>query len=257
MTAFPESVAVPVGWLALAAGLVLLGRRMPRVEPAHRRGRPQSSSDGFLTPLMASGRAPLVAGALAAVAIAVLAGPVGMVAALPCGAVLALVLRKAANAKPPPDPRSIAFVLDLVACSLSAGAPPERAIGGVADAVEQFGSPAHSAVVQPLQRVGRLLQLGTDPVQAWSALDAIAGYGAVAAAGRRCASSGARLAAALSAAAVECRATHQSQAVARAERVGVLSLLPLGLCFLPAFVCIGVVPVVAGIAADVLTGLPA
>lgn len=249
-------LTVSDGWLALAAGLVLLGRRPPRVQPAHRRSRSHSSSPGLRTPLPPSGRAPLLAGALAALAIAVLGGTAGLVAALPSGAVLALVLRRATKAKTPPDPRSIAFVLDLIACSLSAGAPPERAIAGVADAVEQFGSPEHWAVVQPLQRVGRLLQLGTDPVQAWTALDALAGYGAVAAAGRRCASSGARLAAALSAAAEECRATQRSQAVARAERVGVLSLLPLGLCFLPAFVCIGVVPVVAGIAGDVLAGMP-
>jgi pilus assembly protein TadC len=190
------------------------------------------------------------------VVIAVLGGTVGLVAALPSGAMVVLALRGKATGKTRADPRSIAFVLDLIACSLSAGAPPERAIAGVADAVEQFGSPEHWAVVQPLQRVGRLLQLGTDPVQAWTALDAVAGYGTVAAAGRRCASSGARLAAALSAAAVECRATQRSQAVARAERVGVLSLLPLGLCFLPAFVCIGVAPVVAGIAGDVLAGVP-
>jgi hypothetical protein len=44
--------------------------------------------------------------------------------------------------------------------------------------------------------------------------------------------------------------------LARAERVGVWTLLPLGLCFLPAFACIGVVPVVAGVAGQVLSGVP-
>lgn len=250
MTGLPL-LSDPVGWLALAAGLILLGGRRPR--PAH---RSPSSSPAVLAGLRAPGRAPVVGGALVTVATAALGGTVGLVAALPSGALVALLLRRAATAKAPADPRSIAFVLDLIACSLSAGAPPERAISGVADAVERFGSSEHRAVVQPLQRVGRLLQLGTDPVQAWTALDSLAGYGGVAAAGRRCATSGARLAAALSAAAVECRAIHRSQVVARAERVGVLSLLPLGLCFLPAFVCIGVVPVVAGIAGDVLGGVP-
>ena len=41
-------------------------------------------------------------------------------------------------------------------------------------------------------------------------------------------------------------------AAAAAERAGVLIAGPLGLCFLPAFVCLGLVPVVAGLAADVL-----
>jgi hypothetical protein len=35
------------------------------------------------------------------------------------------------------------------------------------------------------------------------------------------------------------------------RRAGVWVLAPLGLCFLPAFLCLGVVPLVLGIAADV------
>jgi hypothetical protein len=42
--------------------------------------------------------------------------------------------------------------------------------------------------------------------------------------------------------------------LARAERVGVWSLLPLGCCFLPAFVCLGVVPMILGVAGKVLPG---
>jgi hypothetical protein len=36
------------------------------------------------------------------------------------------------------------------------------------------------------------------------------------------------------------------------RRAGVWVLAPLGLCFLPAFVCLGVVPLVLGIAEGVL-----
>jgi hypothetical protein len=39
---------------------------------------------------------------------------------------------------------------------------------------------------------------------------------------------------------------------AAAERGSVLIAGPLGLCYLPAFVCLGIVPVVAGLAHDVL-----
>jgi hypothetical protein len=37
-----------------------------------------------------------------------------------------------------------------------------------------------------------------------------------------------------------------------AERASVLIAGPLGVCYLPAFLCVGIVPVVAGLAGDVL-----
>ena len=40
---------------------------------------------------------------------------------------------------------------------------------------------------------------------------------------------------------------------AAGERAGVLIAGPLGICFLPAFICLGVVPVVAGLARNALT----
>ncbi len=43
-----------------------------------------------------------------------------------------------------------------------------------------------------------------------------------------------------------------SAADARAQRASVLIAGPLGLCYLPAFVCLGIVPIVAGLAGDVL-----
>jgi pilus assembly protein TadC len=97
--------------------------------------------------------------------------------------------------------------------------------------------------------------LGSEPAAAWAVLQPVPGYRAVADCGRRCASSGARLAEALAAVATELRAAHQAEALARAERVGVWSLLPLGLCFLPAFVCLGVLPVILGVAGEVFGGV--
>ena len=46
--------------------------------------------------------------------------------------------------------------------------------------------------------------------------------------------------------------TRRSAADARAQRASVLIAGPLGLCYLPAFVCLGIVPIVAGLAGDVL-----
>jgi len=50
------------------------------------------------------------------------------------------------------------------------------------------------------------------------------------------------------------RASAEDAAAAEAERAGVLVSGPLGLCFLPAFVCLGIVPVVIGLASTVLGG---
>ena len=66
--------------------------------------------------------------------------------------------------------------------------------------------------------------------------------------------SGACLADAVSELAGQCRAAVEDAAAARAERAGVLIGGPLGLCFLPAFVCLGIVPVVIGLATRVLGG---
>ena len=50
----------------------------------------------------------------------------------------------------------------------------------------------------------------------------------------------------------QCRHDAAHTAAAAAERAGVLIAGPLGLCFLPAFVCLGIAPVVAGLAGQVL-----
>ena len=46
-----------------------------------------------------------------------------------------------------------------------------------------------------------------------------------------------------------------AEATRRARRAGVLAVVPLGICFLPAFVLLGVVPAIIGLAAPLLAGL--
>jgi tight adherence protein B len=48
------------------------------------------------------------------------------------------------------------------------------------------------------------------------------------------------------------RADEQFERLAKAHRVAVLSALPLGLCMLPAFLLLAVVPAVAGLGAGLL-----
>ena len=59
---------------------------------------------------------------------------------------------------------------------------------------------------------------------------------------RRSASSGAALAGGVAELADQSRHDAAHAATAAAERAGVLIAGPLGLCFLPAFVCLGIVP---------------
>jgi pilus assembly protein TadC len=75
----------------------------------------------------------------------------------------------------------------------------------------------------------------------------------VASTARRSAESGVRLARGFEVLADELRADSRAAAAARAQRAGVWAIAPLGLCFLPAFACLGIVPVIVGIAHGVLS----
>lgn len=71
---------------------------------------------------------------------------------------------------------------------------------------------------------------------------------------RRSACSGSALAQGVAELAEQSRQEAMHAATAAAERAGVLIAGPLGLCFLPAFILLGVVPVVAGLAGQVFSG---
>ncbi|PSK61713.1 hypothetical protein B0E53_06380 [Micromonospora sp. MH33] len=73
-----------------------------------------------------------------------------------------------------------------------------------------------------------------------------------AASATRSSSSGAALAGALTRLADDLRSDRSTAAEAAARRAGVLIVLPLGLCFLPAFILAGLVPVIVAVLGDVL-----
>ncbi len=130
---------------------------------------------------------------------------------------------------------------DLLAGCLSSGMAVPAAIRAVAvDLPELTG--------QVLRDTADLLALGGDPVEAWSlALECPATAG-LARGARRTARSGAALAGVARALAADARARSGEAAEARAQRAAVLISGPLALCFLPAFLCLGVVPIVLGLA---------
>src|SRR5271166_3999129 len=150
-----------------------------------------------------------------------------------------------------PDPLGVASSLDVLAVCLTAG----MAVSTAAAATAKSAPPRLARV---LCRAADLLALGAEPSVAWSSpRDLPAGLvdaqvDALLRMARRSASSGAALADGVAELAAHCRQDAGHAAAAAAERAGVLIAGPLGLCFLPAFVCLGIVPVVAGLAGDVL-----
>lgn len=139
------------------------------------------------------------------------------------------------------DEGAQAATWDLLAACLSSGMAVPAAIRAVAaDLSEPAG--------QALRDTADLLALGGDPVEAWSlALECPATAG-LARGARRTARSGAALAGVARALAAEVRERTGEAAEARAQRAAVVISGPLALCFLPAFLCLGVVPIVLGLA---------
>jgi pilus assembly protein TadC len=141
------------------------------------------------------------------------------------------------------------FAVDLIAAALRAGAAPDKAVLVVAEAV---GGP----VGERLGRVERALRLGLSSSEAWAYLGDSAEAARVSRAANRSDRSGSALAGSLSRVAEDVRADGLHEIEARARAAGVLIVLPLGLCFLPAFVLTGLVPVIVAVVGGVLATQP-
>ncbi|QNE79318.1 hypothetical protein F0344_19510 [Streptomyces finlayi] len=135
---------------------------------------------------------------------------------------------------------------DLLAACLSAGAGPREAAEAVG---ESMGGP----VGDRLAGVAAEIRLGGEPAGAWGRLAEIPGAGQLARCLDRAGTTGAPAAEPVGRLAETMRAERSSAAVARAQRAGVLITAPVGLCFLPAFLAIGVAPVVIGLATGLLS----
>lgn len=134
---------------------------------------------------------------------------------------------------------------DLMAACLAAGATPVDAARAVSTAL---GDP----IAESLGRLTGALDLGADPSRAWAALAADAPLRPLARAAARSAETGAPLASLLAAVADDQRDEARARAEATARASGVKSVAPLAACFLPAFLLIGIVPVVASLALPLL-----
>ncbi|NEK60536.1 type II secretion system F family protein [Geodermatophilus sabuli] len=207
--------------------------------------RPESSPD---PPGAATGGArrrwPLAAAAGLAAGLLV-GGPLGGVAAVLVAVGVERLLRSGAD-----DRRRVHGALvadlpvacDLIAVCLAAGLP----VGGALAAVSAV---LPGPLGPELATVAGLYRLGAPLRQAWAEVPPeLTGLGRVLV---RAGESGSAVVPALQGLATDTRAEARSHADAGVRRAGVWVLAPLGVCFLPAFLCLGVVPLVLGIAADV------
>ncbi|WP_031026924.1 type II secretion system F family protein [Streptomyces sp. NRRL WC-3725] len=143
--------------------------------------------------------------------------------------------------------RQLPLAADLLAACIAAGAGPVLAAQAVGEAL---GGP----VGQALARGAAEVRLGGEPADAWRGLAALPGADALARLLERADESGLPAAGPVARLALDARAEWARTATARARRAGVLISAPVGLCFLPAFIAVGVLPVVIGLAGGVMGG---
>lgn len=182
-------------------------------------------------------------------------GLVGLLLGLAAGAGAWQWLRRARRAGGEPGEehdlaaaaRQLPLAADLLAACITAGASPVAAAQAVGEAL---GGP----VGERLARGAAEARLGGEPAEAWRSLAALPGAGALARLLERADESGVPAASPVARLAAEARAERGRSATERARRAAVMVTAPVGLCFLPAFIAVGVLPVVIGLADGLLGG---
>lgn len=230
-------------WLATAAvaaagGAALLGRSSAVVAPPV----PVQPGRGGPGPgLLRRGRAlwALLAGCAGWL---FLPGAVGGLAAVGLGYAVWTV---AARAEPPgvrrrkeEVARGLPHVTRLLAIALSGGQAVPAALARVAGA---FPGPASEVLAMSRSR----LAIGVPAEEVWSELASVPGLEALGRALARAQVSGAPVAEVVARLAEELAAEARTAIEDQARSVGIKAAVPLGLCLLPAFLLVGIVPVVA------------
>jgi pilus assembly protein TadC len=127
--------------------------------------------------------------------------------------------------------------LELMAACLAAGLPARTACAAV---VRTFDGP----VADDLGQVMALLELGVGDVVAWQALHDHPHLGLAAADLARSVESGTSMVQGLRHHAAAAREVRRSELQVLARAVGVRSVIPLMMCFIPSFLLLGIAPAV-------------
>jgi Flp pilus assembly protein TadB len=229
---------VPVGCAAAAAALAL------PVRPALRRSVPvavAATSVGWLH------RHHLVWSVLAGIGAAVFvqgrAGPsLGVVAGVVCWVAIGRAEPADVRRRRDAVRRDLPHVVELFGATLRAGAAPAEGIALVCAALPGVAG-------DRLSGVAARLALGLDPVEVWSSLTDDPQLGRLGRTLARAHATGAPVVASVERLADDLARTARADTEERARAVGVKAALPLGLCLLPAFVLIGIVPLVVALLA--------
>nr|WP_240003474.1 type II secretion system F family protein [Streptomyces cinnamoneus] len=251
--------------VAATACVVVMGRRVRARRSARRRGaalfgeRAVASRGGRRRQwpgrggVARGGRLPVVAAGAGGVAcVAFTVGVSGCVVTLVATAyVLWRRRRKTARAEGEVTAEEAATQLplaaDLLAACLAAGASPR-------EAAEAVGGSLGGPVGERLAQAAAEVRLGGEPATAWGRLGSVPGAAGLARCLERAQATGVPAVEPMSRLAERLRAEQGRAAAIRARRAGVLATAPLGLCFLPAFLTVGVVPVVIGLASGLMRG---
>ncbi len=134
-------------------------------------------------------------------------------------------------------------LVELVADALRAGATVPQAVDAACAAWP-------GAAADRLDAARSRLALGSDPVSVWEGVAADPALAPLGRALARAASSGAPVAEVVGRLADDLADRARGDAEDRAHTVGVRAAVPLGLCLLPAFVVLGIVPLAAGLLAS-------
>lgn len=193
---------------------------------------------------------PVLAGVVASASVLAVVGP-------PTGVVLALVAGVAAHEwvsraefaahrrRRERLEQDLPLAVDLLVACLSAGRPPAAALSVVAAAVQ-------GPVAEELRAITARLDMGVDALAVWHRLAHDSAMGPLGRSFARATRSGSSVTVALSRCADDLRRRRRSAAHARARSVGVQAAGPLGICFLPAFMLVGIVPTVVSLFGDVV-----
>jgi Flp pilus assembly protein TadB len=135
--------------------------------------------------------------------------------------------------------RDLPHLVDLLAAALRSGATPGE---GVRLACAALPGPAAQRLVGVTARLG----LGVDPERVWESLSEDPELAPLGRALARSHRTGAGVVPTVEQLAEELGRAATGQVEERARAVGVRAALPLGLCLLPSFLLLGIVPLVVG-----------
>ncbi|MFI8090970.1 type II secretion system F family protein [Streptomyces sp. NPDC086080] len=239
----------PAGWWWRTRCERRVRRRLAEVLPTERTAT--ASRPGLLR---AAARRWLPLGGVVCAGWGLVGGPAGVAVGLAAAAGLwRWRLRQAAagvdsrQADAAEAARQLPLAADLLSACIAAGAGPVLAAQAVGEALD---GPVGGALARGAAEV----RLGGEPGAAWHGLAVLKGAMPLARLLERADVSGLPLATPMSRLAAGARAEWTRAATARARRAAVMVSAPVGLCFLPAFIAVGVVPVVIGLADGVLGG---